>query len=188
MCRRSPPRRARQAATDALSRIDAFDDDRLSDELADGEEQDGLIYSSEASVSNDSSEESGDEPPAAAPAAAARGRGRGRPAKPAAARGRGRAGRVASLFDRQRFFMLRKFHHPAKPNSANAKVAQGFDNLHQVAPMLASLLETCQGTLDPESGKAHSLDEETLNQSCKIIIKKSERWRPETLVMPYEGF
>ena len=75
------------------------------------------------------------------------------------------AGRVASLFDRQRFFMLRKFHHPAKPNSANAKVAQGFDNLHQVAPMLASLLETCQGTLDPESGKAHSLDEETLNQS-----------------------
>ena len=98
------------------------------------------------------------------------------------------AGRVASLFDRQRFFMLRKFHHPAKPNSANAKVPQGFDNLHQVAPMLASLLETCQGTLEPESGKAHSLDEETLNQSCKIIIKKSERWRPETLVMPYEGF
>ena len=24
-------------------------------------------------------------------------------------------------------------------------------------------------------------------RSCKIIIKKSERWRPETLVMPYEG-
>ena len=70
--------------------------------------------------------------------------------------------RVASLFDRQRFFMLRKFHHPAKPDSANAKGAQGFDNLHQVAPMLASLLETCQGTLNPESGKAHSLDEETL--------------------------
>ena len=44
MSRKSPPRRARQAATDALSRIDALDDDRLSDELADGEEQDGLIY------------------------------------------------------------------------------------------------------------------------------------------------
>jgi hypothetical protein len=25
-------------------------------------------------------------------------------------------------------------------------------------------------------------------RSCKIIIKKSERWRPETLMMPYEGF
>ena len=38
-----------------------------------------------------------------------------------------------------------------------------------------------------ESSPVFSLHS-SFQRSCKIIIKKSKRWRPETLVMPYKGF
>ena len=68
--------------------------------------------------------------------------------------------RVADLFNRERYYFMRKFHHPSNAEKATPKGQAGYDNLHQVSPMLKSLSQTCRTKV--KGGREGALDEETL--------------------------
>jgi hypothetical protein len=80
--------------------------------------------------------------------------------------------RGADLLNRSRMQFIRKFHHPSDQRTAVQKGQPGNDNLHQVAPMLKSLLKTCRTTVNP--GRKKSLDEQTLSfQGASASLKQS---------------
>lgn len=68
--------------------------------------------------------------------------------------------RVSDLFERKRYFMVRKFHHPTDPKKTIPRGQQSYDNLFQVSNMLQSLQTRSSAAV--EGGKHHSVDEETL--------------------------
>ena len=80
--------------------------------------------------------------------------------------------RGADLFTKERMQFVRKFFHPSDPTKATPKGQAGHDNLHQVAPMLKSLSQTCRTTIN--SGRRKSLDEQTLSfQGASAGLKQN---------------
>lgn len=81
--------------------------------------------------------------------------------------------RVGDLFDEKRYKFVRKFHHPNDPRLPEADKKQSvYDNLHQVAPMLATLAQCCRENATP--GKRKSTDEETIGfQGASASLKQN---------------
>ena len=70
--------------------------------------------------------------------------------------------RGAELLNLQRLQMLRKFHHPSDPFAKKEKGQPGYDNLHQVSPMLKSFSQTCRSPRLVKGGRDKAGDEQTL--------------------------
>lgn len=80
--------------------------------------------------------------------------------------------RAGDLFDRMRYYMVRKFHHPTDNKKAIPRGQPGFDNLFQVANMLESLQQRSSAAV--VGGKRRSVDEETLGfQGAHAELKQN---------------
>ena len=88
--------------------------------------------------------------------------------------------RGAQLLNEERMKVLRKFHHPSNAFEKKAKGQPGYDNLHQVWPMLYSLQNMCRSKKLIVNGKEKSADEETLGSQCAAadnLKQNSDRYK-----------
>lgn len=81
--------------------------------------------------------------------------------------------RVGDLFTEKRYKVLRKFHHPGDVRRPCAQRGKpGYDNLHQLTPMLESFLKTSREAV--VAGKRKSTDEETIGfQGASASLKQN---------------